>query len=91
MLRIGHLAQSTIITQIHNRFHLRSALVKLTLPSPVVVVVRFQCDKSFVKKFDWGSSKSHRKVVLKDLVAMADPKIEEILAPFRASVKEQVC
>lgn len=41
---------------------------------------------------DWGSKKSHRKVKLKlfDHQKMADPKIEEILAPLRTSVKEQV-
>jgi len=40
----------------------------------------------------WGSKKKHRKVRLQvTLDTMADPKIEEILAPLRASVKEQVC
>lgn len=39
----------------------------------------------------WGSKKSHRKVKLHfQLQSMADPKMEEILAPLRASVKEQV-
>lgn len=38
----------------------------------------------------WGSKKKHRKVRLQvTLDTMADPKIEEILAPLRASVKEQ--
>lgn len=38
----------------------------------------------------WGSKKKHRKVRLQvSLDTMADPKIEEILAPLRASVKEQ--
>ncbi|XP_041974738.1 glycine--tRNA ligase [Aricia agestis] len=40
----------------------------------------------------WGSNKTHRKVKIhnpfRDTI-MADPKIEEILAPLRASVKEQ--
>ncbi|XP_072935327.1 glycine--tRNA ligase [Epargyreus clarus] len=40
----------------------------------------------------WGSNKSHRKIKIsnpfRDII-MADPKIEEILAPLRASVKEQ--
>jgi hypothetical protein len=40
----------------------------------------------------WGSKKKHRKVRLQFTVdRMADPRIEEILAPLRASVKEQVC
>ncbi|XP_059487991.1 glycine--tRNA ligase [Neocloeon triangulifer] len=38
----------------------------------------------------WGSKKSNRSVKLNfPLSIMADPKTEEILAPFRASVKEQ--
>ncbi|XP_026323718.1 glycine--tRNA ligase [Hyposmocoma kahamanoa] len=40
----------------------------------------------------WGSNKTHRKIKipnpLRDII-MADPKIEEILAPLRAAVKEQ--
>lgn len=40
----------------------------------------------------WGSNKSHRKIKipnpLRDII-MADPKIEEVLAPLRAAVKEQ--
>jgi hypothetical protein len=39
----------------------------------------------------WGSKKKHRKVKLQfTFNKMADPRIEEILAPLRASVKEQV-
>lgn len=39
----------------------------------------------------WGSKKQHRKVKLHfNIQDMADPKMEEILAPLRASVKEQV-
>jgi hypothetical protein len=39
----------------------------------------------------WGSKKKHRKVKLQfTFDRMADPRIEEILAPLRASVKEQV-
>jgi hypothetical protein len=39
----------------------------------------------------WGSKKKHRKVKLHfTFDRMTDPKIEEILAPLRASVKEQV-
>ncbi|XP_050663556.1 glycine--tRNA ligase [Leptidea sinapis] len=40
----------------------------------------------------WGTNKSHRKIKIpnpfRDII-MADPKVEEILAPLRASVKEQ--
>lgn len=40
----------------------------------------------------WGSKKSHRNIKINQLLLqeMADPKTEEILAPLRASVKEQV-
>ena len=40
----------------------------------------------------WGSKKhkSKQKIKIQFINIMADPKIEEILAPFRASVKEQV-
>lgn len=45
----------------------------------------------FSTKVEWGSKKLNRKVKLHfSLDTMADPKIEEILAPLRASVKEQV-
>lgn len=40
---------------------------------------------------DWGSKKFKTKKKLQVLsYMMADPKMEEILAPLRASVKEQV-
>jgi tRNA U34 2-thiouridine synthase MnmA/TrmU len=41
---------------------------------------------------NWGSKKAHRNVKVQSLLIqeMADPKIEEILAPLRAAVKEQV-
>ncbi|RVE55206.1 hypothetical protein evm_000104 [Chilo suppressalis] len=40
----------------------------------------------------WGSNKLHRKIKIPNPlreIIMADPKIEEILAPLRANVKEQ--
>lgn len=40
---------------------------------------------------NWGSKKQHRKVKLNFAIDMADSKTEEILAPLRALVKEQVC
>lgn len=44
------------------------------------------------KKHEWGSKKAHRNVKIQQLLLqeMADPKTEEILAPLRAAVKEQV-
>lgn len=41
---------------------------------------------------EWGSKKAHRKVKLRllEYQKMSDPKIEEILAPLRQTVKEQV-
>jgi hypothetical protein len=43
-------------------------------------------------KSTWGSKKPHRNIKIQSFLAkeMADPKIEEILAPLRAKVKEQV-
>ncbi|XP_063988643.1 glycine--tRNA ligase [Diachasmimorpha longicaudata] len=38
---------------------------------------------------NWGSKKQHRAVKLNFPLDMSDPKIEEALAPLRASVKEQ--
>jgi len=40
----------------------------------------------------WGSKKSHRSIKIQQILLqeMADPKTEEILAPLRAKVKEQV-
>lgn len=40
----------------------------------------------------WGSKrhKDKQKLKIQFINIMADPKIEEVLAPFRASVKEQV-
>ncbi|XP_016913099.1 glycine--tRNA ligase isoform X1 [Apis cerana] len=37
----------------------------------------------------WGTKKKDRKVKIQILQDMSDPKIEEILSPFRDSVKEQ--
>lgn len=38
---------------------------------------------------NWGANKKHRKVKIQILPDMSDPKIEQILSPLRASVKEQ--
>lgn len=57
------------------------------------------CQRNFVvhpalfqeEKPQWGSKKKHRKVKLQfSLDTMGDSKIEEVLAPLRANVKEQV-
>lgn len=51
----------------------------------------FSTKSAFVETSSvWGSKKSHRKIKLQLLNSMADPKIEEILAPLRQEVKEQV-
>ena len=56
-------------------------------------------NKQFLRRFtvtsrlanfsNWGATKKHRNVKIQILPDMVDPKIEEILSPFRASVKEQ--
>lgn len=40
----------------------------------------------------WGSNKAHRKIKIQTQLIqdMADPQVEEKLAPLRAAVKEQV-
>lgn len=57
------------------------------------------CGKQVVRHFtfttrlndfsNWGTKKKHRKLNIHIALDMMDPKTEEILAPFRASVKEQ--
>jgi hypothetical protein len=54
------------------------------------IISRSFCTSSFVAQ-KWGTKKQHRNVKLQSYFdSMADPKMEEILAPLRASVKEQV-
>nr|QBB01682.1 Glycine--tRNA ligase [Cotesia chilonis] len=43
----------------------------------------------FVQQSNWGSNKKFRAVKLNFPLDMTDPKIEEVLAPLRANVKEQ--
>lgn len=52
----------------------------------------FSITYHYFQKPIWGSKKSHRKIKIQSLLLqeMADPKIEETLAPLRAAVKEQV-
>jgi glycyl-tRNA synthetase len=53
------------------------------------IISRSFCTSSFVAQ-KWGTKKQHRNVKLQSYFdSMADPKMEEILAPLRASVKEQ--
>lgn len=54
-------------------------------------IVKFEEQKNQVNN-SWGSKKSHRKIQLQllDFLKMADSKTEEILAPLRQAVKEQV-
>lgn len=49
-----------------------------------------KCQSLNKNKTKWGSKKIHRNIKLKFLQMMADPKIEEVLAPLREAVKEQV-
>lgn len=48
-------------------------------------------NQEYNQKTDWGKNKKTRKVKLSLFFdTMSDPQIEEVLAPLRASVKEQV-
>lgn len=89
MLRISHLAQLTRPSQVTCNY-LKTDFVKRKSYF-VTVVIRYLCDSKPKKKFVWGSNKLHRNVLIKEIRKMADPKLEEILGPFRRSVKEQVC
>ncbi|CAG9575430.1 unnamed protein product [Danaus chrysippus] len=55
--------------------------------APILTQLKFSHNKPH-----WGSNKLHRKIKIRSPlhdIIMADPKIEEILAPLRSSVKEQ--
>lgn len=60
-----------------------------------VICVNFQRNfQSFptLLQHKWGSKKKNRQIKLNFIPdTMTDPKTEEILAPLRAQVKEQVC
>lgn len=55
------------------------------IPRPFTVSAAF-CNR---ERHTWGSKKKDRSVRILPLNIMADPKIEEALAPLRAAVKEQ--
>lgn len=69
--------------------HVLGLVYKCSIFSKHLPVVLTQCRLSHNQ---WGSNKLHRKIKIPNPlreIIMADPKIEEILAPLRASVKEQ--
>lgn len=90
MLRICHSAFLKNITSLKFIFHYKFSINEIA-PLSVTVTNRSFSLNSFVASSNWGTKKPHRKVKLQvPIDIMADPKIEEILAPLRASVKEQV-
>lgn len=53
--------------------------------------LRSLCVSHFLNN-KWGTKKKHRNIKLNIITDnMVDPQTEEILAPLRAKVKEQVC
>lgn len=50
------------------------------------------CSQLNKNNSEWGSKKAHRNIKIQSqlIEEMADPQIEEKLAPLRAAVKEQV-
>lgn len=62
------------------------------IKSHSIFVLNLRCisNNTLLGQQNWGSKKSHRNVKLVNLKGMADPKIEEQLAPLRQNVKEQV-
>ncbi|EEB20131.1 glycyl-tRNA synthetase, putative [Pediculus humanus corporis] len=87
MLRISHLANVTRLPQNVRKFYIRKLFVEPKGCS-TRVICRVLCYQKPVKKFNWGKNKPHRKIPLKEFFKM-DPKLEEVLSPFRAAVKEQ--
>ncbi|KAL3281508.1 hypothetical protein HHI36_004715 [Cryptolaemus montrouzieri] len=77
---------------LRNLHHI-AVIVKDTFKQPLIVchVQSFYIGTFSFKNQKWGSTKKHRNIKLKNLYleGMADQKIEEILAPLRAQVKEQ--
>lgn len=78
---------------------LRSLLLRATVPTirqqtiaatPTIFLRNFVRSNSQDGTVTWGTKKQHRKVKLNFPLEMTDPKIENELAPLRASVKEQV-
>ena len=88
MLRISHLANVTRLPQNVRKFYIGKLFVEPKGCS-TRVICRVLCYQKPVKKFNWGKNKPHRKIPLKEFFEM-DPKLEEVLSPFRAAVKEQV-
>lgn len=69
--------------------------INLKFPQKKVIQVSrlFSSSNLQLDKSNWGSTKSHRKIKIHNsqlIGEMADPAIEEKLAPLRACVKEQV-
>ncbi|XP_068628464.1 glycine--tRNA ligase [Battus philenor] len=62
---------------------------KCSVLSKHLPVIQVQCK---LTHSEWGSNKLHRKIKIPNPlreIIMADPKVEKILAPLRASVKSQ--
>ncbi|XP_022820643.1 glycine--tRNA ligase [Spodoptera litura] len=69
--------------------HVVALLYKCSVFSKQIPIL---CNQVRLSHIEWGSNKLHRKIKIPNPlreIIMADPKIEEILAPLRASVKEQ--
>nr|CAH7749236.1 unnamed protein product [Callosobruchus chinensis] len=78
-----------IVTIVRQCFRYKH-LVNNSLASQCLSYLTFS--KSFhtsISRSQWGKNKKHRHIKLHWFVNMSDPKIEEVLAPLRASVKEQ--
>lgn len=75
-----------------SRILLRAIPLQQTIAaSPAVVLCSLRLNSQAANASElWGTKKQHRKVKLNFPLDMTDPKIENELAPLRASVKEQV-
>jgi hypothetical protein len=80
-----------LLCSLFNCLAIRSEIL---IKAPVTNFTRFFSISTTQQKnlSGWGSKKAHRNVKIQSqfIQEMADPQIEEKLAPLRAAVKEQV-
>jgi hypothetical protein len=75
-----------------SKFPIKDLIKKSSVIRQISISVFCNQKEKEKEKVVWGTKKKHRQVKLNltALANMADPKIEEILAPLRQEVKEQV-
>lgn len=80
-----------LTTILHQLFRYRKKLISSLDNKNSVYCINFRVFSHTSSLYQWGKNKKHRNVKLQWYFdKMDDPKVEEILAPLRANVKEQV-